>query len=140
MDRISKKRRSWNMSRIRSTDTSPERAVRSFLHRLGLRFKIHGKGLPGRPDIVLPRFKTVIFVHGCFWHRHRHCKFAYMPKSRTEFWTAKFAQNISRDKRTAGLLRQAGWKVVTIWECKANSASYLQQVVEDHFVGRKCMK
>ncbi|MBU1162905.1 MAG: DNA mismatch endonuclease Vsr, partial [Proteobacteria bacterium] len=86
MDIISKEKRSWNMSRIRGKDTKPEIIVRSMLHRMGYRFRLHRKDLPGKPDIVLPKYKTVIFVHGCFWHRHKGCKYAYTPKSRVKFW------------------------------------------------------
>jgi DNA mismatch endonuclease (patch repair protein) len=117
LDRISKARRSWNMSRIRGADTAPEILVRSILHRLGYRFRIHSRTLPGRPDIVLAKYRTVVFVHGCFWHRHPNCKFAYTPKSRKKFWQSKFEKNIARDATVQQLLRQAGWRVLTIWEC-----------------------
>ncbi len=117
-DRISRERRSWNMGRIRGRDTAPEIAVRSILHRQGLRFRIHGRSLPGRPDIVLPRWRTVVFVHGCFWHRHAACRFAYTPKTRLDFWTAKFDSNTQRDKRNQKTLSDAGWRVVIIWECE----------------------
>jgi len=118
MDRISEEHRSWNMSRIRDRDTSPEKAVRSLLHRLKYRFRLHRKDLPGRPDIILPRFRVAIFVHGCFWHRHRGCKYAYFPKSRIEFWGKKFRENIQRDRRAVRYLRKAGWRVLIIWECE----------------------
>lgn len=117
MDRISKEHRSWNMSRIRGRDTKPERVVRSLLHRIGYRFRLHRKDLPGRPDIVLPKYRTVIFVHGCFWHRHPNCPLAYTPRSRVAFWRSKFAANVHRDRRTSRALRQLGWSVVTVWEC-----------------------
>jgi len=106
------------MGRIRGRDTAPEIAVRSMLHRLGLRFRLHEQKLPGRPDIVLSRWETVIFVHGCFWHRHTHCPFAYTPKSRVEFWRAKFEANAARDERNRKALASAGWRVVVIWECE----------------------
>src|SRR5688572_20880875 len=105
MDRLSKQRRSWNMSRIRGKDTRPERAVRSILHRLGYRFRLHCKSLPGRPDVVLARYRTVVLVHGCFWHRHSKCQYAFTPKSRSEFWSDKFAANVARDRRIARTLR-----------------------------------
>src|SRR5688572_20093051 len=111
---LTRERRSWNMSRIRGHDTAPERLVRSALHRAGYRFRLHKKDLPGRPDIVLPKYRTVVFVHGCFWHRHRGCRFAYVPKSRTEFWNTKFQNNIERDRRAARTLRGLGWRVVTV--------------------------
>jgi DNA mismatch endonuclease (patch repair protein) len=96
------------MSRIRSTDTAPERAVRSILHRMGFRFRLHRRDLPGTPDVVLPRHRTVVFVHGCFWHRHPECRYAYEPKSRQEFWRAKFAANVTRDRRHIRDLRRLG--------------------------------
>ncbi len=118
MDRLSKERRSWNMSRIQGRDTMPERAVCSGVRRAGVRFRMHARELPGRPDIVLPELHTAIFVHGCFWHRHPRCKFAYTPKSRIEFWRKKFAENVARDRRASRALRQSGWHVLNIWECK----------------------
>jgi len=108
------------MSRIRSRDTGPERLVRSALHRAGYRFRLHRKGLPGRPDVVLPKHRTAVFVHGCFWHRHKGCRFAYMPKSRVESWHEKFRRNVERDQRSTRELRKLGWKVVTVWECEAD--------------------
>jgi DNA mismatch endonuclease (patch repair protein) len=117
-DILSKERRSWNMSRIRGSDTKPELLVRSLLHRMGYRFRLHRKDLPGRPDIVLPKYRTVIFVHGCFWHRHKGCKYAYTPKSRTDFWQNKFQGTVERDKRNRRELRKLGWKVIVIWECQ----------------------
>jgi DNA mismatch endonuclease (patch repair protein) len=117
-DRLTRERRSWNMSRIRSRDTAPEKRVRSALHRAGYRFRLHSKQLPGRPDVVLPKHRTVVFVHGCFWHRHKDCRFAYTPKSRVAFWQEKFRRNVERDRRSALELRRLGWKVVTVWECE----------------------
>ncbi len=127
MDRIDRQRRSWNMSRIHGKNTKPEIVVRSLLHRLGFRFRIHVKTLPGRPDIVLPRWKTVVLVHGCFWHRHGNCQFAYTPKSRREFWLSKFEANVSRDKKTLGLLRKAGWKPIVVWECEIRDLEKLSR-------------
>ena len=118
VDILSRERRSWNMSRIRGKDTQPELAVRSALHRAGYRFRLHRKDLPGRPDIVLPKYRTVIFVHGCFWHHHSGCKLAYAPKSRVVFWNKKFRSNVDRDRRNASELRRLGWRVITVWECK----------------------
>lgn len=117
-DTISKERRSWNMSRIRGADTKPEVLVRSWLFRDGFRFRKNDRRLPGAPDVVLPRYKVVIFVNGCFWHRHRGCRYAYMPKSRIDFWTKKFAQNTVNDKLNRDRLEAMGWKVITIWECE----------------------
>ena len=107
------------MSQIRGRDTAPEKQVRSVLHRAGYRFRLHSKRLLGHPDVVLPKYRTVVFVHGCFWHRHKGCRFAYAPKSRVAFWNAKFQSNVERDRRNARELRRLGWKVVTIWECDA---------------------
>ena len=117
------------MSRIGSRDTKPELVVRSALHRMGYRFRLHRKDLPGTPDIVLPRHATVILVHGCFWHRHKGCSACYTPKTRTEFWKKKFGDNVRRDKRNTGLLRQQGWKVLVVWECETGSESKLQKLL-----------
>jgi DNA mismatch endonuclease, patch repair protein len=118
MDRISKKHRSWNMSRIPAKNTKPELTVRSMLHRSGYRFRLHVGELPGRPDIVLPKWKTIVFVNGCFWHRHKGCKFAYSPKTRQAFWQHKFRENVKRDARKALALAALGWRVETVWECE----------------------
>jgi DNA mismatch endonuclease, patch repair protein len=117
-DRITKEHRSWNMSRIKCKNTKPELIVRSLLHRLGYRFRLYSKDLPGNPDIVLNKYRTIIFVHGCFWHRHQGCKFAYNPKSRQEFWKRKFESNINRDVYVSSELEKLGWNVVTVWECE----------------------
>jgi DNA mismatch endonuclease (patch repair protein) len=134
MDRLSPEHRSWNMSRIKSRDTSPELKVRSLLHGMGYRFRLHRKDLPGKPDIVLPKYRTVIFVHGCFWHRHIDCKYAYTPKSNIEFWENKFAANIQRDVRSKRLLQERGWSVIVIWECQVNKqeslGSYLKNCLK----------
>lgn len=106
------------MSRIRSLNTQPEVLVRSILHRLGYRFSLHREDLPGRPDIVLPRYKAVIFVHGCFWHRHAGCQLAYKPKSRQSFWKEKFDENVKRDRRQNSRLRNLGWRCLVVWECQ----------------------
>jgi DNA mismatch endonuclease, patch repair protein len=110
--------RSYNMSRVKSKDTKPEMLVRHFLHGKGFRYKLHDKSLPGRPDLVLPKYKTVIFIHGCFWHGHAGCKYSGMPKTRTEWWMEKIATNITHDKRAMELLEEAGWTIVTIWGCE----------------------
>jgi len=118
------------MSRIRGKNTKPELAVRSMLHRLGYRFRIADKTLPGKPDIVLPRYGAVIFVHGCFWHRHPECKYAYMPKSKIEFWSKKFEANVLRDKNNLSLLKKAGWLPIVVWECEIerNATATLDKV------------
>lgn len=126
MDRISKEHRSWNMSRIKSRDTKPELIVRSMLHRMGYRFRVHVRTLPGKPDIVLPKYRTVIFVHGCFWHRHKRCKYAYMPKTRQEFWRTKFAANQRHDANATIRLRHLRWRVLVIWECQLRSVLTLE--------------
>lgn len=113
------------MSRIRSRDTTPERVVRSVLHRMGYRFRLHAKELPGHPDIVLPRHSTVVLVHGCFWHQHPRCRFAYTPKTRRSFWQRKFEENKERDVRARRRLRNLGWRVVTVWECQTEDAKSL---------------
>ena len=111
-------RRSRNMSAIKSKNTKPEIKVRKVLHSMGYRFRLHSKDLPGSPDIVLPKFKTVIFVHGCFWHRHENCKYASTPKTRQEFWNKKFKENINRDNLNQANLSLKGWKIIIIWECQ----------------------
>lgn len=116
-DRLSPEVRSRLMSRIRSRDTGPERAVRSILHGLGFRFRLHRRDLPGTPDIVLPGRGMVVFVHGCFWHGHR-CKVGKMPKSRIDYWGPKIEANQARDRRKSAKLRRLGWSVVTVYECE----------------------
>lgn len=116
-DRLSPEARSRLMSRIRSRDTGPERAVRSILHGLGFRFRLHRRDLPGTPDIVLPGRGMVVFVHGCFWHGHR-CKVGKMPKSRIDYWGPKIEATKARDKRKSAKLRRLGWSVVTVYECE----------------------
>ena len=127
MDRISREHRSWNMSRIRGHDTKPEVVVRSVLHRLGFRFRLHRRDLPGRPDIVLARHRTIVFVHGCFWHRHARCRFAYQPKTNSAFWSQKFKSNVVRDQRDRRRLRGLGWRVIVVWECQALDQAALGQ-------------
>ena len=110
--------RSYNMSRIKGRDTQPEKTLRSLLHRNGLRFRIHDKRLPGHPDIVLPKYRSVIFVHGCFWHRHPGCRYASVPETRSAFWNEKFSRNVERDRRNVFLLEEAGWNTIIVWECE----------------------
>jgi DNA mismatch endonuclease (patch repair protein) len=114
----SKETRSYNMSRIRSKDTKPELLVRRFLHKNGFRYRLYVKDLPGKPDIVLPKYKVVIFIHGCFWHGHEGCKKAVLPKTRTDWWQAKIVSNTKNDFKASGLLEDLGWKVITIWQCQ----------------------
>lgn len=114
--------RSFNMSRIRGRDTKPELLVRQYLHGRGLRYRLHAKHLPGKPDIVFPGLRTVIFVHGCFWHRHEGCRYFVVPKTRTEFWLTKIGRNVANDERQQNELRAAGWRVLTVWECELKPA------------------
>ena len=118
----SKETRSYNMSRIRSKDTRPELLVRRFLHKNGFRYRLHVKALPGKPDIVLPKYKTVIFIHGCFWHGHEGCKYYVVQKTRTEWWLNKIGNNINKDANAENLLLAAGWKVIKVWECELKKA------------------
>lgn len=118
MDIVDPSKRSKMMSGIRGKNTKPELQLRSLLHRHGFRFRIHGKELPGKPDLVLSKYKTVIFVHGCFWHQHPGCKYAYMPKSNVEFWQKKLLGNRQRDMDHQQELTEKGWNVITVWECE----------------------
>ena len=129
MDIISEEKRSWNMSRIRGKDTKPEIIVRSMLHKMGYRFSLHRKDLPGTPDIVLPKYKTAIFVHGCFWHRHKGCKYAYTPKSRIKFWKNKFIETVKRDKQHLKQLKENGWEVFIVWECETKDMDKLKKII-----------
>jgi DNA mismatch endonuclease (patch repair protein) len=126
MDRISPEARSRLMSKIGPRDTKPELAVRSLLHRLGYRFRLHRKDLPGTPDLVLARHRVAIFVHGCFWHGHR-CKADKMPKSRTDYWGPKIEANKARDARKARQLRKLGWRVLSVWECELKQPERLMK-------------
>lgn len=115
--------RSRMMSSIRGKDTGPEMIVRKFLHSRGFRYRLHVRDLPGRPDIVLPRYRTVIFVHGCFWHQHTNCRDAVTPKSNRTFWKTKLDGNVERDRRNLTALRSGGWRCLTIWECQISDGS-----------------
>jgi len=113
--------RSERMSRIRGKDTQPELALRKALHSLGLRYRLHAVDLIGKPDLVFPRYKTVVFVHGCFWHRHAGCRIASTPKTNTSYWIEKFNKNVLRDACVIAALESLGWKVIVVWECELNS-------------------
>lgn len=126
-DKLSSERRSWNMSRIRSRDTAPEIAVRRLVHRLGFRFRLDNRQLPGKPDLVLPRHRTVIFVHGCFWHQHGGCIDCSKPRTNGAYWLPKLARNVERDAEHHAALRSRGWKVITVWECEARRAERLEK-------------
>lgn len=132
-DHLTPEQRSWNMGRIRNKNTKPELVVRSILHGLGYRFTVNGpknRQLPGKPDIVLPKYRTVIFVHGCFWHRHKGCKETTTPKTRTEWWQAKFDGNVERDRRNQRVLRKARWKVAVVWECETKKEESLHRLAD----------
>lgn len=118
------------MARIRGANTQPEIQLRSRLHASGVRYSLHGKNLPGKPDLVLAKHKVVIFVHGCFWHRHKGCAIATSPKSNSAFWQAKFAGNVARDKRVQRQLRKAGWRVFVVWECQVSTKSRAEASAE----------
>lgn len=117
-DIVSRSKRKEMMSSVKQRHTKPEITVRKLLHRLGYRFRLHDKKLPGTPDIVLPKYKSVIFVHGCFWHQHENCRKARRPTSNVEFWNEKLDKNIERDSRKESELKNTGWKVLTIWDCE----------------------
>jgi DNA mismatch endonuclease, patch repair protein len=118
----SKAVRSYNMSRIKGKDTKPEMLVRRFLHKNGFRYRLHVKDLPGKPDIVLPKYKTVIFIHGCFWHGHEGCKYYTVPKTRSEWWLNKITGNVNNDAKAEEILTAKGWKVLKIWGCELKNA------------------
>lgn len=121
MDIYTREKRSELMSRIRTTNTKPEVVVRKTLHRLRYRFRLHRKDLPGNPDIVLPRFQAVIFVHGCFWHHHIGCAKSKLPSTNVQFWTNKILGNVKRDKQVIANLRRSGWRVLVVWECETKN-------------------
>ncbi len=118
MDILTPEKRSWNMSRIRGKDTRPGKAMRSLLHGVGYRFRLADKTLPGKPDIVLPKYRAVILVHGCFWQRYPGCQYAYTSKSRLDFWNRKFEENVARDENNLSLLQKEGWLPIVVWECE----------------------
>lgn len=136
MDTVSKRTRSRLMAGIRSKDTHPEKAVRSMLHRMGYRFRLHRADLPGRPDIALPKHRKLVLVHGCFWHQHRGCALASKPSSNVQYWSTKLANNIARDKRNRMKLRRLGWKVLVIWECQTRDTVRMERVLS-RFMARE---
>jgi len=121
------------MQSVRSNDTTPELAVRSFLFRHGFRFRLHVKSLPGHPDIVLPKYKTVIEVRGCFWHRHPGCRQATTPSTNAEFWQEKFKRNVERDRNTEKLLKELGWNLIVVWECELKNDERLNLLINQIF-------
>lgn len=125
------------MAKVKGRDTAPELIVRSLLHRMGYRFRVHRKDLPGSPDIVLPKYSKAIFVHGCFWHGHKGCKKAARPTTRVEFWNNKIDGNIQRDIRVRKKLESSGWKVLVVWECKTKQPKQLIRMLERFLVEQK---
>ena len=123
------------MSRIKSGNTKPEMIVRSLLHRMGYRFRLHRKDLPGKPDIVLPKYKTLIFVHGCFWHMHKGCKRSNIPKTNKEYWGPKLKRNKENDEKNKKKLLKCGWKVITVWECKVKDLDKLVKFLKRNIQG-----
>lgn len=134
-DRLTQAQRSELMSAVRGRDTGPEKAIRSLLHRMGFRFRLHAAELPGKPDIVLPRHRKAIFVHGCFWHGHKKCIRSERPKSNVDFWNAKLDGNISRDLVVRKRLQSLGWRVLVIWECQIGDADRLKLRLEKFVSG-----
>jgi DNA mismatch endonuclease (patch repair protein) len=127
MDKLDPERRSRNMARVQAKNTEPEMRVRRVAHRLGLRFRLHRADLPGKPDLVFPRHGIAVFVHGCFWHRHAHCKRASMPATRPEFWEKKFKANVARDLKQQAALEASGWTVLVLWECELKDESNIEE-------------
>lgn len=134
-DHVDSSKRSLIMSAVHSKDTKPEMAVRKAVHALGYRYRLHAANLPGKPDLVFPSRGKVIFVHGCFWHRHSKCKYATMPKTRPEFWQDKFSANMTRDRRTRRELKQLGWEVLTVWQCELKKPEKLTERLNDFLAG-----
>ena len=132
MDKITPEKRSWNMSRIKSKDTTPERLVRSILHRNGFRYRLHVKEMPGKPDIVMPKYKTIIEVRGCFWHKHTNCRDGRIPETRYEWWESKLNTNSERDKKNVQTLLGLHWNVLIVWQCflkHATSAEHIKNTI-----------
>ncbi len=139
-DKLTPEERSWLMARVRSKDTKPEWILRSALHRLGFRYRLRRKDLPGKPDLVFPKYRAAVFVNGCFWHRHEGCSQATTPKSNVEFWERKFRGNVERDARNHRALRENGWRVVVVWECElyARTVETVERVVEELLADSDC--
>ena len=137
MDRATPAERSYIMSRVMHENTKPEILVRSFLHRNGFRFRLHVSTLPGHPDIVLPKYKTIVEVRGCFWHRHRGCKRSTTPSSNTEFWNEKFKRNVERDRKNELMLKELGWHLIVVWECEITPKKFPPKSLSDFVEKRK---
>ena len=134
-DHLTVKQRSWNMSRIKSKDSVPEIRVRKLLHSLGFRYKLYDPKLPGKPDLVFPKYKLALFVHGCFWHKHQGCKRSSNPSSNKEYWNAKLDRNVKRDAENKEALLDLGWNPGLIWECETKDANLLMKAVKREFKG-----
>lgn len=130
-DNMTREQRSERMSRVKGKDSKPELRVRSLLHRLGFRFRLHAADLPGKPDIVLPRHRKLIFMHGCYWHRHGVCRPLSIPENNPEFWRRKFTGTVARDRETAARLRQLGWDVLVVWECQTRDEAALAAILRE---------
>lgn len=139
-DFLSPEERSERMARIRNKDSKPEKRVRSLLHRLGFRFRLHDKSLPGKPDIVLPRHKKVVLIHGCYWHRHGACRPLSIPENNPEKWREKFKDNVARDRRNLRQLKERGWEVLVVWECETKDLDRLREVLLTFMRARKGKK
>lgn len=136
VDQVSSERRSVNMAKIKDKNTGPEMRTRKAAHALGFRFRLHRKDLPGKPDLVFPKHKVALFVHGCFWHQHEDCRRASTPKSRTEYWTKKLARNVERDRQNRPALLALGWNPVVIWECETHDPVELARILEERVRGK----
>ena len=135
-DHLSKEKRSWNMSRIKSKNSVPEIKVRKLLHSLGFRYKLYDPKLPGKPDLVFPKYKLALFVHGCFWHKHQGCKRSSNPSSNKEYWNAKLERNVKRDAENKEALLDLGWNPALIWECETKDTDLLRKAVKREFKGK----
>jgi DNA mismatch endonuclease (patch repair protein) len=131
VDHVDPAKRALIMAAVHSQDTGPEVAVRKIIHRLGYRYRLHDRALPGRPDLVFPSRRKVIFVHGCFWHRHPKCRYATSPKTREEFWEAKFTSNVARDRIARRELKRMGWAILTVWQCELKKPDKLTERLND---------
>lgn len=138
MDTLTPQQRSERMSRVKGKDTRPEMVVRRLVHALGFRYRLHVGTLPGKPDLVFPRLKRIIFVHGCFWHRHGRCPFTRLPKSRLDFWMKKLEDNHRRDSRNQRKLRKEGWRVLVVWECQLNDGEKLKERILSFMGSDQC--
>lgn len=137
MDYLTKEQRTALMAKVKSKDTKPEKRVRSLLHSMGFRFRLHIKCLPGCPDIVLPKYKTVIFVHGCFWHRHEGCKACRTPRTNVNFWGKKFQKTTERDKAVLAELERIGWTSIVIWECETRDLNLVERTIFEELVSSR---